>query len=107
MNQPQPLDQGRTFLARLFDFSFETFITTSVVRILYILFVVLAAIWALVLIIGIAAQGGVAIIGALIIAPLFFLLYVMMARIGLELVMVIFRIAADIDVIARNSERRP
>ena len=108
MNQAQGADQAKNFLSRLFDFSFETFITTSVIRVLYILFVVVSGLVALGWFIALAARGGAGgLMLGLIIAPIAFILYVMMARIWLELVIVIFRIAEDINVIARNSERRP
>jgi hypothetical protein len=107
MNQAPTADEAKGFLSRLFDFSFQSFITTSVVRIIYILLVGFSALGALAFV-GVAATNGAAgLIVGLLIAPVVFLLYVMMSRIWLELVIVIFRIAENIDVIARSSERRP
>ena len=57
------------------------------------------------LFIGAASQGGGAAIVGLILAPIFFLLYVIFARVWMELIIVIFRIAEYARDIARNGQR--
>lgn len=81
------------FLRALFDFSFSQFVTTQLIRLLYALGVLFAAVVAL----GAIARGfnegaGTGLV-ALIVAPLIFLLVVIIARVWLELIIVVFRIA--------------
>ena len=81
------------FLRALFDFSFSQFITTRLIRLLYAIGVVIAALSALGAIIrGFNESAGAGVV-ALIVAPLIFLLVVIVARVWLELVIVVFRIA--------------
>ena len=81
------------FLRALFDFSFSQFITTRLIRLLYAIGVVIAALSALGGIIrGFNESAGAGVV-ALIVAPLVFLLVVIIARVWLELVIVVFRIA--------------
>ena len=81
------------FLRALFDFSFSQFITTRLIRLLYAIGVVIAALSALGGIIRGFNEGAGAGVVALIVAPLIFLLVVIIARVWLELVIVVFRIA--------------
>lgn len=81
------------FLRALFDFSFSQFVTTRLVRLLYAIGVLFAAVTALGTVIGgFTESAGTGLI-ALIVAPLIFLLVVIVARVWLELVIVVFRIA--------------
>lgn len=92
------------FLAALFDFSFSEFVTTKIIKILYGILIVLAGIAALVAIIaGFIDSAGRGVL-MLVLSPLIFLLYVIMARVWLELVIVIFRIAEHVGEIARQQK---
>ena len=92
------------FLSALFDFSFSEFVTTKIIKILYGIFIVLAGIAALVaIIVGFIDSAGQGIL-MLILSPLVFLLYVIMARVWLELVIVIFRIAENVGEIAERKK---
>ncbi|MEZ4503096.1 MAG: DUF4282 domain-containing protein [Dehalococcoidia bacterium] len=97
---------GKNFFGRLFDFSFSEFITGSVIRFVYMLLVVLSGLGALAFLIGGLARGGGAAIGALVFAPIAFLVYVLLARIWLEVLIVIFRIAENTEEIARHMRGR-
>ncbi len=101
------------FLGRLFDFEFKSLITTSVIKSLFkiavvvnaIVFAILGLIW-----IGAVFQKSIAfgIVAAMIGIPLAFLLFllsVIFARIYLEILIVIFRIAEDTRIIARDAEK--
>ena len=81
------------FFRALFDFSFTEFVTTRLIRLLYAIGVLVAAVIAIAAILrGLNAGAGAAII-ALIFAPLIFLLVVILARVWLEIIIVVFRIA--------------
>jgi len=82
---------GQSFLKSLFDLSFSEFITPKIIKVLYIIAMAVAALVALVfIIVAFAGGGAVSGIFALIFAPVVFILYVIMARVWLELVMVFF-----------------
>jgi len=92
------------FLSALFDFSFSEFVTTKIIKILYGILIVLAGVAALVAIIsGFTNSVGQGIL-MLILSPLVFLLYVILARVWLELVIVIFRIAENVGEIAERKK---
>jgi hypothetical protein len=95
--------QGKNFLSSLFDFSFTSFVTLRFIKVLYGIFVVLSGLFALGLLFTIANQGGVAILLALVIAPIAFLIYVLVYRVLLEFIVVIFRIAENTSILAKNS----
>ena len=96
---------GKGFFTRLFDFSFETFVTTSIIKALYIIFIIGAGLGALVLFVSLATQGGASLVLGLVLAPLIFLLYTILARVYMEILIVVFRIAEDIAAIAVNTKR--
>ena len=90
-----------SFFAKLFDLSFEEFITPTIIRIVYIITIALAALYALGILLWLASTGGAvgAVLG-LILAPLVFILALLMSRILLEVMLVLFRIAEDTQRIA-------
>jgi len=81
------------FLPALFDFSFSQFVTTRLVRLLYAIGVLIAVVAALGAIVRGFNEGAGAGLVALIVAPLVFLLVVIIARVWLEIIIVVFRIA--------------
>ncbi len=89
------MEEQRGFVGSLVDLSFSAFVTTRLVPILYIIAVVLAGIIAVVVLLSGFMRGIVTGLISLIIAPLAFLLYVILARIWLELVIVLFRVAEN------------
>lgn len=82
-------------LGALFDLGFKRFITLSVIKVVYVLGMGLIGLLCLVLVVTGFLQGVGAGIGALIIAPIIGLLYLIFFRIWLELVVVIFRIGEN------------
>ena len=86
---------NKSIIGMLFDLSFTEFVTTRVIKILFMIGIVFAAIGVLALIIG----GFNAGIGKgmlfLILSPIVFFLYVLLARIWCEIIIVMFRIAEN------------
>ena len=81
------------FFGSLFDFSFTSFVTTKIVKFLYVLTVVLLGLGALVFVVASFSSSAAAGLFMLFIgAPLAFLLYVIYTRVLLELFIAIFRI---------------
>ena len=81
------------FLGSIFDLSFTEFITIRIIKLLFILGIIFVAIGTLLLIVTGFSNGIGAGILSLILSPLIFLVYVLLARIWCEMIIVIFRIA--------------
>jgi hypothetical protein len=94
--------QGSGFLGALFDFSFSTFITGKLIRILYALGLIVCGLTALSILFAAFSQGFMAGILGLVLAPVMFLFGAMYLRVILEVLMVIFRIAENVQVIANR-----
>ena len=99
--------ENHGFFKRLFDLSFKEFITTKIVSFIFVVTIVLAGLFALgILISGLSKGGGAAFI-SLIMAPIAFFVYVLFARIWLELVIVVFRIAENTSTLVElNQEKK-
>ena len=94
------------FLASLFDFSFSSFITTKLVRVIYVLAIAGNALFALVLVAGGFGRGFMSGVFALfVIAPLVFLLFTALARLWLEVMVVLFRTVEYARATAQNTDR--
>jgi hypothetical protein len=92
----------RGFLATLFDFTFTDFLTPGVLKLLYTIGL-LAALFGSVRFIGAGFGRGVWTgLGALLLAPVLFIVYSLLARVVVELVMVFFRIAEHMELIAER-----
>ena len=78
------------FFARLFDVSMKTFITPSIIKVLFILGLIAVSIFSLILLIaGAQADGGFVLI---LLAPLYWFIGVLYLRVILEVIVVLFRI---------------
>lgn len=89
------------FFAKLFDFSFRGFITPTIVAVIYGILIVLLALATIVSIVMAFRAGTAAGVISLILSPIIFLIYLIFARMGLEIAIVLFRIAQDVGEIAR------
>jgi hypothetical protein len=88
------------FLGALFDFSFSNFITGRLIKILFALGLLAWGLTALSILLAAFQRGFLTGILGLIFAPLVFLLGAMYLRVVLEIFMVIFRIAENVQRIA-------
>lgn len=92
------------FIGMLFDLSFSEFVTTKVIKVLFVIGVVLAGLYALGFILaGFGSSAGLGIV-MLVLSPIVFLLGVLWSRIMCELIMVIFRIAENTSTMARQAK---
>lgn len=78
------MSQRKTFIESLFDISFNSYVAIKVIGILYIIAVAVISLGCFALLIGSFGSGGMNIIYGLIGTPLVWMLYVILARIGLE-----------------------
>ena len=92
--------QAKSFFGSLFDYSFSSFVTPRIIKILYVLATIVISLWTLFLIVAAfnvsdGAGGGMLLVGG----PLFFLFSMIYARVFLELVIVFFRINGNVQEI--------
>ena len=92
----------QNFFSTIFDFSFSEFVTTKVIKILYGIGIFIAAICALGFIVNGFAAGFWRGLLMLILSPVVFMIYTILARVGLEVIIVIFRISDNIAKIAEK-----
>lgn len=105
-------DHARGFIGSLFDLSFTSFVTTRVVKVLYVLTIVVLVIGYIVIAVAIFSGGGdrmaidsngnltrtgggntgFGILWLLILGPLLLFLYTLLYRVIYEFVIVVFRI---------------
>ncbi|HEY2131288.1 MAG TPA: DUF4282 domain-containing protein [Streptosporangiaceae bacterium] len=105
--QQLPVAEPKGFLGALFDFSFTSFVTPKVVKVLYVLIVVVVGLSALGFALSVLATSvGLGLIVLLIGAPLYFLVVTALYRITLEFFMVVFRMAQDIRAIRERGDFR-
>lgn len=96
-------DDAKGLFGILFDLSFSQFLTTKILKILYVIFMVIAGIAVIGLIAASFAQGAAQGILVLLLSPIIWLLYVIFARIWIETIIVLFRIADNTRDTARNT----
>lgn len=89
---------------RLFDFSFSKFITTKIATLLYFLAMIVAAFAAIgVLGAGLLSGSGAMGVASLVAAPITFFLLLLLARVWLEMTVVLFRIADNTTTLVRQA----
>lgn len=91
-------------MGMLFDLSFTEFVTTRIIKVIFIIGIASAVIWALAFIIGgfsVSLGRGIVF---LILSPVVFFLSVLVARIWCEILIVIFRIAENTGKLAEQKK---
>jgi hypothetical protein len=102
------MQSPQSFLGSLFDFSFTSFITSKLIKVLYGLLMAIAALYAIFfIIIGFSQGTGLGLFMLIIVAPIVFFLSVIYARVLLELIIVVFRIAEHTSEIAEQGRNSP
>jgi ribosomal protein L40E len=102
----QLFDKKTGFFGALFDFSFTDFVTAKIIKFLYGLSIFLIGLTTIILVIFSFAGGPIAGIFTLLIGgPLIFILGIIYTRVLLEIIMVIFKIAENTAITAKNTNR--
>lgn len=92
--------QVEGFFRSLFDYSFSSFVTPRIIKILYVLATITIGLWTLFIVLaGFNVSSGAGLLTLVIIGPLFFVLSMIYARVLLELVIVFFRINGNVQEI--------
>jgi hypothetical protein len=100
----QPKTTGNGFFARLFDLSFDHYVTTSVIKVIFIVIVVLQGLSALSFVASAFVANTTAGIITFLIAPIVWFFAVLLTRVWMELLIVIFKIKEDLGVIRARGE---
>lgn len=88
---------GKSFFSSLFDFSFQSFVTPKIIKVVYVVITALIGLGIVFFIIGSLVTGeALPIIAALILGPLVGLIYLALARMSLELYYAVIRLAEDV-----------
>jgi hypothetical protein len=98
-NAPPPgvASSSKGFLASLFDFGFNSFVTPKVVKVVYVLMTIVISLGTIgIIITGFRVNIAAGIFFLVIVAPLFFFIYLALWRIALEVFILLFRIGDDI-----------
>jgi uncharacterized membrane protein len=95
---------NKGFFGSLFDISFTEFITTRIIKVLFVLAIIGSGIAAVALLVSGIAGGGAGAFASIILSPLLFLLSVVLARIWLEVIIVLFRIAENTGKLVEQSK---
>jgi len=82
-------------IGMLFDLSFTEFVTTRLIKVLFVIGIIFAAIGAIALIVSGFGSGAAVGILFLILSPLVFFFYVLIVRVWCEIIIVVFRIAEN------------
>jgi len=90
------------FFKKLFDFSFKEFVTPSIIKVIFWVAIIVIGLGVLFNIVTGFSQGAGFGIITLIVAPLVGILFVIMARVYMELIMVLFRIMGLLEGIAKE-----
>ena len=96
------MTENKGFFGSLFDLSFSELVTTKIVKMLYIITMGLSGLTALGMVIGGFSDSAGTGFGMLILAPIVFLLQILFARIWLELVIIVFKIAENTSYLVRK-----
>jgi hypothetical protein len=103
---PQQVAESKGFFGALFDFSFTSFVTTKIIKVLYVLILVLAVVSALVYtIVAFRVSAGFGILTLVIGDPLFIIIIMAFWRLVLEAFIVVFRISDDIRALRERGDR--
>lgn len=94
-----------SFFSKLFDMNFKEYVTPSIIQVVFLASIVVSGLVAVGVFIALASSGGLGLIGGLILAPLIFIVYVIIARVGLEGITALFAIAENTATIARRSQQ--
>jgi hypothetical protein len=105
-SQPRQRGDGKGFIGSLFDFSFTSFVTPKIVRVIYILLTLWTALWGLIFLITAFKYGGAfgGIFVLLIVEPIYILLTLGVYRVILEAFVVVFRLYEETKKIREQGE---
>jgi Domain of unknown function (DUF4282) len=99
---------AKGFLRSLYDFGFTSLITLRIIKFVYALLVIIYSIFAVILLLALLATGKPAgILLGIIFVPIFYLIYLIMLRIWMEVIVVFFKLGEDVHAIRHRAVGSP
>ncbi|UCE04517.1 MAG: DUF4282 domain-containing protein [bacterium] len=98
------MEDTKEFFSKLFDFSFSELITTQIIKVLYGIGILAAAIVALIFIIWGFQGGAFAAIIAIILSPAVFIICTILARVYIEVIIVLFQIKDNTSTMVKQKQ---
>ncbi len=99
---------SKGFFGSLFDFKFRFFITSKLIRFIYVLAFLFALLAYVSLVVAAFFESTLmGLLGLFIVGPIAFFLLLIYARVMLELIMVLFSIAENVEVLSRQDGPAP
>lgn len=92
--------EAKGLLASLFDLDFQYFITLRFIKVIYVIALAGIGLVSLVLFVSLALRGIGGLAAAVVVVPVVALFYLILARVYLELIALLFRIAEHTSVLA-------
>lgn len=102
MSSSQPGLEAKGFFASLIDFRFTSFVTLKFLKLIYTILVALIMLVGLFFLITGLSRGGSEAVLWLVLVPMVTLLYLIFARIYMEIIALFFRIGENTTMIARS-----
>ena len=97
------VDTAKSFFGKLFDFSFRSYITPSIVRVVYLLTIAAVVIgWLAFSVAAFATSTAFGLFMLLILGPLYGFFVLVLMRISLEFYTAVIRIAEDVSALRRE-----
>ncbi len=94
------------FVGSIFDFSFSNFVTSKIVKIIYVLALILICLFGVGIFFSGLARGNVAgFVTAFIGTPLYLVIAVLYARVFCEILIIIFKISENLGEISDKLDR--
>lgn len=93
--------EAKGFFSSLFDFGITSFITLKFLRVIYTVLVVLILLGGVVFLIAGLSQGGATAVFSVLLVPLVTLLYLILARVYMEVIAIFFRIGENTTLMAQ------
>lgn len=96
------MEKKRNFISALFDISFSEFVTPRIIKVLYVLGIIGAVLYTLFVIVKMGGMlwGGMKLV-IYILSPFIFFITIIMLRLWLEVTIILFRIAENLNEIRK------
>lgn len=98
---------NKGFVASLFDMSFSSLVTTKVIKFIYTLTLIALTLFALLMVfLGFHRSAAVGVVVLLVIAPLWWFFALVYSRIGLEVIIALFRVMeTNVELVALKRQQ--
>ena len=95
---------AKGFIRSLYDFGFTSLIATKVIKVVYALLVIIYSVGAaLLLLVCLASRSAPLVVAGVIFIPVWYLIYLILLRIFMEIIVVFFKLGEDVHAIRHGA----